>query len=356
MTKKILITGVTGQVGSYLLKLLLEEENYDIYVFSRSKENKNAVERVEEVLKLWSPDVYLRKFYKVVVLDADITKKKFGLDNDKLRLLSREISCIYHCCALTKFNADFKELIKVNVTGFKYLLDFALECESLKKIIYLSTAYVGGNYKGKFAENDLDVGQTFNIPYEKSKFEAEKLAMDYRRKGLSIEVVRPAIVVGESKSGVTSTFKQSIYQLLHVLNHEIVKYLPLKGCYINTVFVDELCRGIYKIATKEKMINQTYHFFSPGLVSIEMILNKSHEMLGFKKPKILKPENYCRDSYSPVQLKILENNILLYNFKLKLDSYKTNLMLRKYGCNLSALDEKSLEKIIQFSKNVGFLK
>jgi thioester reductase-like protein len=48
--KTVFITGVTGLVGSYLLKTLLQN-NHKVYALARNKENKGAKDRVVEVLK-----------------------------------------------------------------------------------------------------------------------------------------------------------------------------------------------------------------------------------------------------------------------------------------------------------------
>ena len=71
-------------------------------------------------------------------------------------------------------------------------------------MIHVSTIGVAGDTEGIFYYVDLDVGQGFNNPYEKSKFEAERLVERYRKKGLNILIVRPSMVIGHSRTGVTN--------------------------------------------------------------------------------------------------------------------------------------------------------
>lgn len=61
--KTVLLTGATGLVGSYLLKILLEND-YKVYVLARSKDNKNARDRVIDVLKFWDKDILYHIFKK----------------------------------------------------------------------------------------------------------------------------------------------------------------------------------------------------------------------------------------------------------------------------------------------------
>ena len=51
--KKALITGITGQTGSYLAKLLLEK-NYIVYgIKRRTSTINNSTSRLEELINLW---------------------------------------------------------------------------------------------------------------------------------------------------------------------------------------------------------------------------------------------------------------------------------------------------------------
>ena len=75
----------------------------------------------------------------------------------------------------------------------------------LDSFAHVSTAYVAGTHTGRFTEDDLYVGQDFRNPYERSKFEAE-LVVRERGDSLPTQVVRPSIVVGDSRTGWTPAF------------------------------------------------------------------------------------------------------------------------------------------------------
>ena len=157
--KTVFLTGATGLVGSYLLKILLQE-GYKVYVLARGKDNKNARDRVTDVLEFWDKDV--------------LSKTQ---------------------------NPPSPPFVKGGQGGFSE------QKGKLKKVNHISTAYICGDYKGAFKEEDLDVGQKFNSTYEQSKFEAEKLVEKYRKGGLWIDVFRPPIIIGESNTGKILQFR-----------------------------------------------------------------------------------------------------------------------------------------------------
>jgi thioester reductase-like protein len=70
---------------------------------------------------------------------------------------------------------------------------------------YVSTAYVCGRRTGCVLESELDQGQDFNNDYERCKCEAEKMvrAADFLDR---LTVYRPGIIVGDSRTGYTSTY------------------------------------------------------------------------------------------------------------------------------------------------------
>jgi thioester reductase-like protein len=252
-----------------------------------------------------------------------------------------------------------EEIRKPNVLGTRNILELAVQCQNngkLKKVNYLSTAYICGDFKGFFKEEDLDVGQGFQTTYVQSKFEAEKLVDEYRRKGIWIDIFRPPLVLGESSTGKTFTFRQSVYQLLHIWNSGIYEYFPGKGMSINIEFVDLLCEAIFIIFTRSNSINRNYHPFRSSPVNLETILDIASKSLGFKKPELISERRRSKINMTPAQKMILQNNILLYNYDVKFETEKTIKDIRHYGYEFSKMDSNLLQKTLEYCTNTGFLK
>lgn len=297
----IFLTGATGLVGSYLLKIFLQN-GHKVYALARSNNYKSAQNRVRDILEFWDKKVLKDNFNNLVILEGDISKTDLGLNIKAGWLLKKEIDEIFHCAAMIGFNQSLEDIRRINVGGTRNVLEFAKECNEegkLRKINHMSTAYVCGNHRGEFSENDLDVGQKFDTTYEQTKFEAEKMVENYRIKGLWVDIFRPVIVIGESKTGKTVSFQQSFYQLIHIWNSEIFNYFPGNNFFINTVFVDELSKSIYSISSKTTIRNKNYHPFNLNPTSLKKIINISSKFLQFKKPKLVsRNEFFKKKSYS----------------------------------------------------------
>jgi thioester reductase-like protein len=344
----VFLTGATGLVGSYLLKILLKN-GHKVFVLARPKGDKNAKQRIAYVLNFWDKEVFSSFRKNLVVVEGDIAEKNFGLMPKELTRLYAEVEQIYHCAAVTDLNWPLNKIRKINVAGTKNILDFALKCPRLIKVNHISTAYVCGDYGGVFAEGDLDVGQKFNSTYEQSKFEAEKLVKKYRRKMLWIDIFRLPLVIGESKTGKIITFK-NIYQFLSICKHNLFVALPIKNFVTNMIPVDMCSNAIAFIARESTRRNNTYHVFSNSAMFVEKILVRASQILGFKLPKIVSGKDFDIRQLSPIQKHILENNIFALNFLTRLNSQSTNLYLSSNGLSLEITDP-SFNKVLSFVKN-----
>ena len=354
----IFITGATGLIGSYLLKMLLANGD-KVYALARSNDNKSARQRVTDTVDFWDKKITPKHANNLIVLEGDITQDDLGLGKRDKETLINNAEEIFHCAAVTQFNWTIDDIRKQNVTGTQNILELAVECQmngNFRKVNHLSTAYICGDYKGVFREDDLDVGQGFQTTYVQSKFEAEKLVLEYRNKGLWIDIYRPPLVVGESATGKTFTFQQSVYQLFHIWNLGIFDHFPGKGLLVNIIFVDELCNAIFRIASLSSSENKNYHPFSSEAVPLELILDMSNKFLEFRKPELISRENFLKNNPTPAQKMLLQNNILLFNDYVRLDSKTTEKVLEQYGFEFSKMNKDYLLKVLEYCTEAGFLK
>ncbi len=186
----ILLTGVTGAVGSILAPLLIERGHKLICLIR----GDNPVARLEK---------FLRCADGIVVFNGDVTLPNLGVCGCKARLWRGRIDKVIHCASSIKFDeALAKEITCVNVCGTQNVLDFAREMK-IPEVHHVSTAYVAGDAE-TFSENDLDVGQTCRNVYERTKLQAEKLVKSWSYGKHSI--YRLGIVVGDTVTGWTPSF------------------------------------------------------------------------------------------------------------------------------------------------------
>ena len=351
--KTIFLTGATGLLGSYLLKILLEN-GHKVYVLARKQKDKNAKQRVVDILKFWDHEV-LKNSDKLVILEGDITKQDLDLNKKTIKLLQDEIGEVFHCAAITEFNRTLDSIRKTNVDGTRRILNLASRCKGLKKVNHISTAYVCGDHKGVFKEDDLDVGQKFNITYEQTKFEAEKVVEEFRKKDLWIDIFRPAFVLGESNTGKTPLF-QNLFQAIHLWSLEIFDSFPAKDVSFNIINIDTLSKSIFILNSHVRSKNMNYHPFGSQSISLEKIIDIASEFVGFKKPQLVNFDELNKNKLTAAQKRLLQNNIFSFNPYVALDSTKTNRILQKYGFNFPVVTKKMILNLLEYAIDVNYIK
>lgn len=208
MTKRIFLTGANGFLGSFLARALALE-GWDITCLLRSQKGELAHERLHKAISSICADHAETRqvLARCTVLEGEIDKPLFGLDQKDYDRLAGELDSVLHCAAMTTFDpAHAPRQWKVNVDGTEHVTRLAADSKLSYGYHYISTAYVAGDRKDTALENELDRGQGFFNGYESSKFEAEKIINRYREQGLNTTVYRPGIIVGDSASGHTVLF------------------------------------------------------------------------------------------------------------------------------------------------------
>lgn len=353
----ILLTGATGLLGSYILKILLEN-GHKVYALARSKGNKDAKKRVDDGLKFWGESILETKLDNLKILEGDITKVNLGLNDNINTILRDEIEEVFHCAAVTKFNAMLDVLRRVNVQGTKNVLEFVSKgCSNKtpKSINYISTAFVCGSFNGIFAERDFNRNQTFNNNYEQSKFEAESVVRSYMAQGLPIRIFRPSILVGDYFSGKTTEFNM-FYEPLRLFSLEIFEDVPLDvRTFLNLMPVDLAARAIYVLSIKGD-IGKTYYITSPDAFHIGRIIDESSRFFNFNKPRYVELQKYNAKNISPIAKKMLETYIPYFNFMALFNSDETIKILSKYGFKYPPMDVAFLHRLFTFCNHKKFIK
>jgi nucleoside-diphosphate-sugar epimerase len=108
--------------------------------------------------------------------------------------------------------------------------------------VHVSTAYVSGRHPDRFHEDEHAVGQTFRNSYEHSKFQAEALLRD--QYDLPLAVVRPSIVIGDSRSGWTPAFNVIYWPLRAFATGRLHEIAADPSGRLDVVPVDYVADGI----------------------------------------------------------------------------------------------------------------
>ncbi|HOX54048.1 MAG TPA: SDR family oxidoreductase [Candidatus Omnitrophota bacterium] len=350
--KTIFLTGGTGFIGSYLLQTLLLK-GYKVFCLVRKDSPKNIL----NCLEFWNKRSLPKIRNNFEIINGDIRKSNLEINSQDTLRLRGQIDEIFHCAAGTNLREGFLSLKQVNVDGTFNILSFAEKISEgrLRKVNYFSTVYVCGDYQGKFMEDSLDMGQSFNTSYEKTKFLAEKQIDLFRKKGLWIDIYRPPIVLGESSSGKTPSF-QSIFQAIHLFNMEIFDVYPAKDVPSNIICVDSLVNAILLINEFSKEKNCTYHPFHETTILFEEMIYIASKYLGYKMPKLVRREEFKIGNLSAIQRRLLENTIFTFNPSTSISSIKTMQGLRSLNFEIPRFDENTFLRLLKYSVDCNFIK
>ncbi|XP_044735153.1 fatty acyl-CoA reductase wat-like [Chrysoperla carnea] len=183
----IFITGGTGFLGKILVEKLLRScpNLKTIYLLVRPKKGKDMNTRLEEIFD----DVVFKRLnkeqpksrYKVVTINGDMSLPGLGISYEDRKLLTNEISVIFHCAATVRFDEKLKLAVAINVKGTNEIINLANECTSLKSIVHVSTAYSHcylNEVDEKFYESDMHYQKLINFVDNKTDREVEMLAED----------------------------------------------------------------------------------------------------------------------------------------------------------------------------------
>lgn len=218
MNYHILLTGSTGLLGRYLLKDLLLAD-VAVAVLVRPTRRETSDERVEALMGTWESKLG-RNLPRPVVLSGNISEPELGLEQAGVEWVKENCDTMLHNAASLTFQSTDSEgePWRSNILGTQNVLELCRKTE-IRDFHHVSTAYVAGKRHGRVYEAELDVGQNPGNDYETSKIKAEKLvhAADFLAPPT---FHRPAIIIGDSQTGFTTTF-HGFYAALR-LGHTLV--------------------------------------------------------------------------------------------------------------------------------------
>ncbi|RJR50766.1 MAG: NAD-dependent epimerase/dehydratase family protein [Desulfobacteraceae bacterium] len=206
----ILVTGATGFLGSHLA-LELIRRGYRVKLLVRPWKNLSARERMEKVFNWFEAREV--DFSDLRIIQGNLEDPALGLDPATYDGLAAEVHEIIHCASATSFSERKRALVeKANVSNLNNILAFAARSRC-SFFHYLSTAFAAGKRKGHCPE-EITQAREFTNVYEETKCIAERLAKrTCEEAGIRLNIYRPSIVYGDSRSGRTFRFNAFYYPL-----------------------------------------------------------------------------------------------------------------------------------------------
>ncbi len=180
---RYVVTAGTGFIGRRVVSRLLETRpDAQVWVLVR----RQSLGRFERLAAEWG------ERSKPLVGELP----ELALSDETLAELG-QVDHVVHCAAIYDITAGEAEQRAANVEGTRSVIDLAQRLDAT--LHHVSSIAVAGDFAGEYTEDDFDVGQQLPTAYHRTKFEAELLVRS--TPGLRYRIYRPAVVVGDSRTG-----------------------------------------------------------------------------------------------------------------------------------------------------------
>jgi thioester reductase-like protein len=285
MDGPILLTGATGFLGMELLLRLLERTDRPIIALVRASDDAAASARLDSVLAtLFPPDMIPTGRVRAVA--ADLQAPSLGRTAKACAALADDIDTVVHCAASVQFSLPIDEARAINVEGTRRVLALAANAPKLDRIVHVSTAYVAGDRPGRYHEHEADIGQRPRNTYEQTKLEAERLITDSE---LPAAILRPSIVVGDSRTGWTPAFNV-IYWPLQAFARGLFPCVPADpDARADIVPVDAVADALHELTVGTRRTG-TYHVVAgEDAVTTSELVALAADAFGQSRPTFVAP-------------------------------------------------------------------
>ena len=284
---------------------------------------------------------------RIEVLAGDITERRLGLTGaDYERLLAGTTSA-YHLAAIYDLAVPLEVAQRVNVDGTGNVVELCARCERLERLSYVSTAYVAGTRRGVVYEHELALGQAFKNHYESTKFQAEvwvRHALDL----VPTTIIRPAIVVGDSRTGQTQKFDGPYYMLRTIQATEQrggpIPQFGRSGAPFNVVPVDFVVDAMVAATSDPAAAGATLHLVDPDPVSAREVQELLAREYAGREPSLRVPPRLVSTSLRLGPVRRMyggapSQSIRYLNHPVRFDTRQAGDLLERHGLRCPRFEE-----------------
>lgn len=255
---KALVTGATGFIGGNLMRELLRQ---GIEVRALVRNGRDTSSLAELGTETCRGDLCDASSLDQAVAGCDV---------------------VFHVAAQYSFWVpDVRAMYETNVGGTRRLLEAALR-HGVKKVVYTSsvaTLAIPGDGRPGTEEREASP-QDLIGHYKRSKFLAERVALEMCQKGLLVVVVNPSTPVGPGDVKPTPTGKI----ILDFLRRRMPAYVDTG---LNLVHVNDVAKG-HILAWQRGKVGERYILGNRNL-SLQQILGMLEKIAGIPAPRLRLP-------------------------------------------------------------------
>jgi dihydroflavonol-4-reductase len=253
--KPTLITGATGFLGWHVARKLLD--------------------RGDRVRALARDTSRLRELEGIEPVQGDLR------DRDSLSRAAQGCQVVYHIAADYRlWTRQPEEMYRSNVDGTRSLLEVSRDA-GVERFIYTSTVGCVGMRNGEVGDENSPVSlDDMQGPYKRSKFLAEKVAVEFAASGFPVVIVNPTAPVGDHDFKPTPTGRI----LVDFVRGAMPAFLDTG---LNLVDVRDVAEG--HLAACERGIAGERYILGAENLTLQQIFRMLEDITGRPAPKLQIP-------------------------------------------------------------------
>ncbi|KAL5120284.1 hypothetical protein ACEQ8H_001842 [Pleosporales sp. CAS-2024a] len=277
--KTVFLTGVTGFLGAFLLRDLLEATSATIVCMVRFADSSQddipaGIARIRRNLLdfgLWNDSIMER----VEILPANLSRKRFGLSPDAFKQLAERTDVIVHAAATVNLVYPYAALQKPNVGGTREILRLAAQGGATVQYISTNGVLPPASGRGGWSEDSNipidDVPTKLADGYGQTKWVAEQLAFEAKNRGVPLKIHRLGTVSGHSETGAANAW--DLLTALIVESIRIGYYPDVKGWRAEMTPVDFVSKAIVHLSNQMDAEQSVFHLGDPDPVEIGQVFD-----------------------------------------------------------------------------------
>nr|BBH88035.1 hypothetical protein KTC_27860 [Thermosporothrix sp. COM3] len=279
--------------------------------------------------------------------------------------LAGRVDVIYHSGAALQYTASYQDLKPINVKGTQEVLRFACAGRRIKPVHYVSTLSVFPTYTADtppmHEETSIEFGYDgLEGGYAQSKWVAERLIMQARKRGLPVTVYRPSRIVFHSHLGLWNQHDFLARATLGIL--QLGSVPDITGDY-NLIPVDSVSRAIVELSRQPDTLGHTFHLTNSQPTSLEHwvawlrsfgyslrslpyhawydeLINQAQQNSELILASLL--------MWFPLPSEIKDRHVTYPGFKTVIENQQTMERLRRLGIEIPSVTERMLHRFLTF--------
>jgi len=199
---KILVTGATGLLGTYVISDLVAKGYTDINVLIRSGKLNNELQPFAKLLRVWKGDI---------------------MELHPLSEIIHSMDYVIHVAAMVSFDPTKRQdMYKINVEGTANIVNLCLTL-NVKKLVHISSVAALGRAEvksGPITEETSWSESKYNPYYGVTKYKSELEVWRGHHEGLPVAIVNPSIILGRGD------YNRSSLKMVKLIQRGLSHYPP----------------------------------------------------------------------------------------------------------------------------------